>query len=300
MRYLFYLLAFFFLNSCAVLKPQQTPIQNIIQNFENENGPVMIVAHRANIYDSLPENSLEGIKACIDHQIDIIEIDIRKTKDNVLIVLHDESLNRMTNGKGRVSDYTWDEISQLHLRVSSYGKITPYKVPRLDEVFALCKGKIMINLDKGFWYLDEASQLAKDMGVTQQLILKSFETREEINNQMGSFSSLFFMPILAENTFNNTTILDDYLDKNKGYIPEAFELIFDEKSDSIGQPIFIKNLHKNGARVWINTLSDGLSGGRGERKNPEENWQQIIDLGASIIQTDYCLRLQQYLQKTQQ
>jgi glycerophosphoryl diester phosphodiesterase len=300
MKQFFYFLTLLVFSSCAVLKPQKNAVKAIIENFENENGKVMIVAHRANIYDSLPENSIEGIKACIANNIDIVEIDIRGTKDGVLIVMHDETLNRMTNGKGKVGDFTWDQLSQLYLREGNFGKLTSYRIPRLEEVFTICKGNIMINLDKGFWYLNDASKLAEEYGVTQQIILKSFETRQQIDAQIGSFSALNFMPILAENSFNNLAILPDYLDGKKVYIPEAFELIFDEKEDTIGQIEFIKNLRDHGARVWINSLSDGLSGGRGEKTNSKENWQATIDLGVTILQSDKCLELQQFLKETNQ
>lgn len=300
MKHLFPLLILLLLSSCTVLKPHKSVVKSIIENFENENGTVMIVAHRANIYDSLPENSLEGIKACIANNIDIIEIDIRITKDGVLIVMHDETLNRMTNGKGKIGDFTWEELSKLYLRNGNFGKVTSYKIPRLDEVFEVCKGKIMINLDKGFWYLNDASKLAEDIGVSQQIILKSYETRKQIDNQIGSFSSLTFMPIITEYSYNNTKNLPDYLDEKKGYIPEAFELIFDETTDSIGQQPFIKSLKKHGARTWVNSLSDGLSGGRGEKTNPRKNWQATIDIGVSILQTDKCLELKLFLDETNQ
>ena len=300
MKHFFCFLIILTLSSCSVLKPHKSAVKNIIEHFENENGKVMIVAHRANIYDSLPENSLEGIKACIANNIDIIEIDIRRTKDGVLIVMHDETLNRMTNGKGQVGEFTWDQLSQLYLREGNYGRITSYRIPRLDEVFAICKGKVMLNLDKGFWFLNDASKLAEEMGVSQQIILKSFETREQIDAQIGSFSALTFMPILAENSFNNLSILPNYLDDKKGYLPEAFELIFDEPTDSIGQQSFINSLKQHGARTWVNSLSNGLSGGRGEKENTKKNWQATIDLGVTILQTDRCLELRQFLNETNQ
>lgn len=299
-----YIILFVFLGACTILKTKSEnrdfPVDAIISNFNNEEGSVMVVAHRANIYDSLPENSMEGILACIENGIDIIEIDIRKSKDGVLLLMHDEYVNRMTTSKGKVSHLTWDELNEMNLRLTSFGKASGYKIPRLDEVFKACNGKIMINLDKGFWFLKEAYELAIFEGVEDQIILKSYDSYSSVNEQLKDFDSFNFMPIIAQDHYSNIENIEHYLTIEGEKKPKAFELIFDNPTDSIGKLDFNQFIQNQGARTWINTLSDRLCGGRGDDINSEKNWQEVIDLGFSIIQTDHCIELKEYLLKTGQ
>ncbi len=281
-------------SACAVFKPK--PVKSIIKNFEDENGSVMIVAHRANITDTLPENSLEGILQCIKNGIDIIEIDTQKTKDNVLVVMHDETLNRMTNGQGKVSDITLAELKKLNLRASNFGKITPYKVPTLEEVFSACKGQIMINVDKAFWWMDDVEKLAGQTGVTRQIIVKSYEDKPKVDERLGAFPFVYFMPIVSEGKFTNVEILSTYMNRKNSYLPESYELIFDKKDGSLFHPSMVKSIHDFGGRIWVNTISDGLCGGYSERKNATQNWETLIERGVNIIQTDSTLLLKEYLQ----
>lgn len=255
----------------------------------------MVVAHRANITDSLPENSLEGILLCIKNGIDIIEIDTQKTKDNVLIVMHDETLNRMTTGSGKVSDITLSQLRALNLRASNFGAVTTHKVPTLEEVFRAAKGKIMINVDKAFWWMDDVEDLANQTGVTRQIIVKSYEDKPKVDSRLGAFPFVYFMPIISENNFNNVEIIPSYLNKKNSYIPEAFELIFDDKDDDIFQLEMLQVMKSYGSRIWVNTLSDGLCGGYGELNNTTSNWDTLISKGVNIIQTDKTLQLKEYL-----
>lgn len=285
------------LASCELFRPSQARI--IENNYLDENGTVMIVAHRANLIDTLPENSLESIQACIDHGIDIIEIDLQLTKDDILIVMHDDRLDRMTNGKGVIRDKTWEEIQSLQLRSSSFGKITPYKVPSFEEVLNLCRGKIMINVDKAFWYLDKVTAMTDAMGISRQIILKSYDNKEKIDDQLGIFPRVYFMPIFQERNNENIDNTYDFLSPDNKDLPQSVELIFDSMEDSIASSSFMENLKTNGIRPMVNSLSDGLCGGHGDTKKAQENWQFLIDHGFSIIQTDKGLELKAYLDSCQ-
>jgi glycerophosphoryl diester phosphodiesterase len=95
-----------------------------------------VVAHRADRRNA-PENSLKAIQNCIDMGVDIVELDIRMTKDSVLVLMHDEKVDRTTSGKGMVESYTLDSLKTLQLRSGNSFK-THYQVPTLDEVLKLC------------------------------------------------------------------------------------------------------------------------------------------------------------------
>ena len=121
------------------------------QNGVNPREKVYIVAHRANtqkaINAGVPENSLEIIQMAIESGVvDMIEIDVRPTKDGVLVLMHDETINRTTNGTGKVSNLTYEQLMKYDMKRDTRPS-NGIKVPTLKQVFELCKDKMFINLD---------------------------------------------------------------------------------------------------------------------------------------------------------
>lgn len=116
--------------------------------FEYKKGNSIIVSgHRGGREKLYPENSIEGLQNVLNQMPAIFEIDPRLTKDSVIVLMHDATLDRTTNAKGKLSDYTWEELQNIRLK-DSEGRITPYKIPLLENVFIWSKGKTIINLDK--------------------------------------------------------------------------------------------------------------------------------------------------------
>ena len=100
---------------------------------------IMVASHRAD-WQFAPENSLESLKNAIRFGADIIETDVRMTKDGHIVIMHDYAVNRTTNGSGYIGDLTLDEIRALRLR-DNLGAMTPYQVPTLEEFISVAKGK---------------------------------------------------------------------------------------------------------------------------------------------------------------
>jgi glycerophosphoryl diester phosphodiesterase len=95
--------------------------QFLIQQLEDsKSSPVLVVAHRA-CWRNASENTLQAIEHCIKAGMDMVEIDVRKTKDGELVVIHDETLDRTNNGAGLVSSHTLEEIQTLKTRFGIVG-----------------------------------------------------------------------------------------------------------------------------------------------------------------------------------
>ena len=107
---------------------------------------VMIFAHRGNWRNSA-ENSIQAFQDCINEGLDGIEVDLQMTKDSVLVIMHDETLDRTTTGSGKVSDYTIDELRKLRL-LNPIGVKTRQTIPTFEQVLLLAKDKILIQVDK--------------------------------------------------------------------------------------------------------------------------------------------------------
>lgn len=107
----------------------------------------IISGHRGTHIKDYPENSIEGFDYVLKHTPAFFEVDPRLTKDSVIVLLHDSTLDRTTTGTGKLSDYTWDEVKRLNLK-DGEGNVTPYRVPTLQEAMDWAKNKTVLNLDK--------------------------------------------------------------------------------------------------------------------------------------------------------
>ncbi|HZX57705.1 MAG TPA: glycerophosphodiester phosphodiesterase family protein [Mucilaginibacter sp.] len=106
----------------------------------------IVICHRGDhvIY---PENTLVAYAEAIKNGADYIEIDLRTTKDGELVSMHDATVDRMTDGKGNVSDMTLAEIESLRIKSKDSLDKTIYRVPTFREILELCKSKIYIYID---------------------------------------------------------------------------------------------------------------------------------------------------------
>jgi len=96
---------------------KRSTIQSLIQNLEDsKNDQIIVVAHRGD-WRNAPENSLQAIQNCVNMSVDMVEIDIQKIKDGHLVLMHDKTINRTTNGKGRVKDFSLDIKKLLNLKM---------------------------------------------------------------------------------------------------------------------------------------------------------------------------------------
>lgn len=115
--------------------------------FEYAPGKKIISGHRGTMENGLPENSIPAMEAVLRNTTAIFEVDPRLTKDSVIVMVHDETLDRTTNGTGKVSDYTWAELKKLRLK-NHQGEVTEFRINTLEEMILWAKGKTILNLDK--------------------------------------------------------------------------------------------------------------------------------------------------------
>src|SRR5262245_44531286 len=109
----------------------------------------IVIAHRG-CWLPAPEDSLAALEECIRLGVDAMELDVRRTRDGEFVILHDDSVDRMTNGKGQDADMSLAQIKQLKLRGGLGGEeasLTQERIPTLQELLRVAKGRIMILLD---------------------------------------------------------------------------------------------------------------------------------------------------------
>ena len=257
---------------------------------------VLVVSHRAD-WRNAPENSLQAIKNCMAMGVDMVEIDLKKTKDGQLILLHDKTIDRTTTGKGKPEDYTLAELRQFRLR-NGAGHKTDHVIPTFEEVMTLCKGKILVNVDKGYDYFKDAYAILEKTGTVQQCIMKAGLPYEQVRKENGEvLEKMIFMPVINLHKDGAETIIDGYM---KNLKPVAYELVFDNDGEEVQR--LIKKVRDSGAKIFINSLWAELCGGHYddravEQNEPDESWGWIIGQGVKLIQTDRPQQLLKYLRE---
>ena len=258
----------------------------------NQNS-VIVAAHRGD-WRNFPENSLEAIDNAIKIGVDIVELDVQRTKDGQLILMHDPTLDRTTTGKGKIADVPLDSIRKLKLR-NGCAIRTIHSVPTLEEALMHAKGKIMLNLDKADRYFEQVYALMKKTGTTKQIIMKGSKSADEVRTKFGDYlGDVIYMPIVNLDRPNAEQQIETFLKEMK---PVAFELLYAKDSNPL--PVKLKSLLNGRALIWYNTLWDTMAGGHDDDmslKNPDEGYGYLINsLGTRIIQTDRPQYLLDYL-----
>ena len=143
-------------------------------------GKTIIYAHRG-ASGIAPENTMTAFRKAVEMGADGIECDVQMSKDGKLVICHDELLNRTTNGKGFIKDFTYDEIKALDAGVWFDSRYAGERVPLLEELLELVKESgiyLNIELKTGIVQYNGIEDLVTDnvkaFGLEDRVILSSF------------------------------------------------------------------------------------------------------------------------------
>ncbi|NLR62372.1 glycerophosphodiester phosphodiesterase family protein [Chitinophaga polysaccharea] len=282
-----YLLLLFVCSVSLQLYAQQTrPVDAILDEFYHHPEHVMVAAHRA-AHTKHPENSLAAIREAIAQGIDIAEIDVHATKDKVLVIMHDDNITRATGKKGKIADYTYQELLQFPLLFN--GQPTTEKIPTFEEVLQLTKGKIIVDID----FKEDSIEFAKqtiDMVAAHQMEdqVLFFIYEPPFATQLRSFNAR--LPIMPR-AHNITEINDiERMSTQLGKFPVI------HIDDSFYSDTLVQRITSNGTRIWINSLGkyDKMEG-----RQDNSGFDQLRKDArfANVLQTDYPERLLAYLRQ---
>jgi glycerophosphoryl diester phosphodiesterase len=242
--------------------------------------PVLVTAHRGFSGDA-PENTLAAFKKAMEVGSDMMELDVRFSKDGQIVVMHDDTLDRTANGRGKVSDYTLKELKQFDAGSWFAPQFSGEHIPTLVEVLELAKGKIRVNIEikdeslgryKITDLADRALQEVKKAGMEDQVIYVSFypvalERIQERDSRLW-VGLLYHRPwnslheVTGGRSFPVLGLRNSYLTKGK-----------------------IDKIHQQGMKVNVYTV------------NSEEEMEQFIRWGVDGIITNHPDRLIKILQK---
>lgn len=248
-----------------------------------KNALLMIASHRGQ-WREYPENSLGAIDEAINDGAEIVEIDVRLTADGVPVLMHDTTVDRTTNGKGKVSDFTLAQIKELRLKKGLGGAsavLTEHTIPTLEEALVVAKDRAIVNLDKGWGIRENIYEILAKTNTVDQGLFKSNSNVEEAAEFMEKDPEILYMHMInADNA--------DTVDTFPGRQPVAYEIGFNELIDPQIQPEKIQQIQKN-SRVFVNVMWYGLAGKYTDEASlvdVNNGWKAVTNLGANIMQTD--------------
>ena len=285
--------------SCASDKQYTNRAEKILAEINDPNSDyVVVISHRGD-WRNYPENSIPAIESIIRMGVDMMELDVKMTKDSVLVLCHDKTIDRTTNGKGKVSDMTYDSLMTFNLKRAHGVKTDSIKMPTLREALLCCKDRILVNVDHAYPYYKEIVELTEELGVTGQVLMKGKSSIDKVNEDMSKHeNNLLYMPIIDINKPKGQALFAEYVDR--GVVPMAFEVCWKENGPEMEDCVAeIKNM---GSKLWVNTFWPSVCGGFGndddaalEAADPADVYKQYLDMGATMIQTDRPELLLDYL-----
>jgi glycerophosphoryl diester phosphodiesterase len=228
---------------------------------------VLTSAHRGE-HAHHPENSLPAIQGAIDAGVDFVELDVRTTSDGHLVLMHDPTVNRMTDGKGKVKDMTLAEIKKLDLGVRFPGQFPNLRVPTFDEVLELCKGKIGI-------YVDTKDATPKDL-------IAAIERHDMGNHVMFWSEDAKFLKQIHE------------LRPKWVLMPEAFNPSNVRKVVALLHPQLLGADERDFNAPTI-AAAKAANVGLFVDRQTEQEWRDAVEQGAVGIQTNYPVELTAFL-----
>ena len=259
---------------------------------------VVVVAHRGD-WRNYPENSIPAIESVIRMGVDMMELDVKMTRDSVLVLSHDWTLDRTTTGSGNISDYTYEQLLAFDLKRGHGISIPGLKIPTLRQALEVCKDRIVVNVDQGFDYYDQVLAITEELGMTHQVLIKSGHPLDKVQQRMSRHANrMMYMPVVSVSGGSNMTTFNSYI--GHGTAQLAYELCFSTLDDQVKNAA--RQVLESGSKVWVNTLWGSLCGNHDDDRaydstDPDLVYGPILDLGTSIIQTDRPEFLIKYLEK---
>jgi glycerophosphoryl diester phosphodiesterase len=239
---------------------------------------ILSCAHRG-YHENAPENSLKSIQDAINEEIEMVEFDIRETKDGKFILMHDGTLQRTTNGSGNVSDFKLEELQKLKLK-DSRGVLTSEKIPTLQEALALGRGKIYYDLDisNDKASFDRVYPVVKQYGMIKQSLFYT-QGVSITKSALNKDPDVIAMPVISDedrlNQFENNSLV-----KVAHFQSQTFNQNFVTRAKAKGWYIFMN--------AYINTTKQPLD-------DNYEEVNRISNLAGNIIQTDFPVLVKEHL-----
>lgn len=233
-----------------------------------------IIAHRG-LSGFYPENTMLAFKKCLNLDIYGIELDVQKTKDNQIVVIHDEKVDRIFNGTGYVRDMTLSELQSLNSNFKNYENNKDCKIPTLKEVLTLFKPTdFIINIElknnkiKYKNLEEDVINLVKELKMERRVIISSFRMKS-LNKVKALCPKITRSYLISEKFYKYRlkNMIFYKAIKNKSIYLSTNYIIADKK--------FINKCHRRDIKILCYTV------------NTIEEYEKLLKLKVDGVFTDF-------------
>ncbi len=262
--------------AAAVTRGQERRFGHI-NDFMKLDGRMRVIAHRG-FSGKAPENTLSAFQKAIEIGADMFELDVLLSRDGKLVVIHDATLDRTSNGTGKVADYSLAELSELDAGTWFSAEFEGEPIPTLEEVLKLAKEKILVNIEikteavtneAGGGIVEKALDLVRASGMGDQVVISSFDPRalaQARELDPGIHTASLFNRRLQKG-MSPREVMDEVGSR-------GFNL-----SHKIVNASIVEECHAVGRPVAVYTV------------NEVEKMKELLELGVDALFTDYPDRL---------
>lgn len=260
--------------------PGSVSARELLGDVRNPGEAAFVAAHRGD-RSVAPENTLPAVQAALDGSFDYVEVDVGLTSDGHAVLLHDETLDRTTDGAGPLAAHTLAQVRELDAGAWYGPEYAGTRVATVDEFLALLATSAKRGLVelKGAWTPAAAEALAASVhahGLADRLAVASFDARSLalIQDAAPQLPRMAVLRALPHDTVAAARSLGV-----RGIIASGKAVL--------GAPHVIQELHDAGLRIAVYTLNDDVK------------WQNALDLGVDGIITDEPQGLNAWLEESE-
>ena len=219
----------------------------------------------------LPENTLEAFELAAKMNADGVELDVGLTKDKRVVVIHDEKIDKVSNGQGAISMYTLDELKKFDFGYHFYNELRGYRIPTLEEVLELLAPTgLMINIElkvvPGPALPAACVEIVRKMGMEDRVIYSSFDHMQLMRAKAADPDALIapLYHIMLANPWNYAKDIgafavhpqDRLIPQIDGYIDRCHEAGIRVHAWTTDDPDTIKYLLNNNCDAIITNYPD--------------------------------------------
>lgn len=231
------------------------------------NDRMLVWAHRG-ACGYRPENTLEAFALAVEMKADGVELDVHFTKDREVVVIHDEKIDRTSNGQGLVTSYTLEELKCFDFGYKFYGEVTGVKIPTLAQVYELLAPTgLTVNVEiksKDPEIAAACDAIAKKYGMENKVIYSSFDHLQLMIMKKVNPKAIT-APLYGYNLIN----------AHRYALDISAEAVHPSKSLIPNQENYVEKCHDVGVRVNVWTV------------NEEEDIEWCYNEGCDAVITNY-------------
>ncbi|MBQ7443847.1 MAG: glycerophosphodiester phosphodiesterase family protein [Bacteroidaceae bacterium] len=267
------------------------------------DGYIFVAAHRAD-WKYAPENSLQALRNALFFGADIIETDVRQTRDGHFVMMHDATVDRMTNGTGLIAEMTLEEICRLRLK-TNWGQSTDMTVATLDEYIEEARGRACLYLDKA-----GIDRPGTEEGSTVRDLLKVLRRHGTLQETMfvldwpytkarrvfgTALDSVLYVPVIDDRIPG----LEQYVEE---YVRRLHPVAFQFRMASLDTRTYhlLPRVLDSGCRAFVASTWPNHTAQHDDLvsvfQHPSAGWGWLLSEGFTILETNYPKDLIQYLQ----